>query len=42
MLLPEGGETRIDSGFLGVVGAFEVYRGSMGGHRMANPRVILR
>src|SRR5207248_4585651 len=38
MLLPEGGEKQIDSGFVGVVGAFEVYRGSIGGHRMANLR----
>jgi hypothetical protein len=42
MLLPEGGVKQIDSGFVGVVGAFEVYRGSIGGHRMANLRVILR
>ena len=42
MLLPEGGEKEIDAGFLGVLGAFEVYRGSVRGHRMANLRVILR
>src|SRR5438105_5665760 len=42
MLLPQGSEQEIDSGFLGVLGAFEVYRGSVGGHRMANLRVILR
>jgi hypothetical protein len=42
MLLPEGGEKEIDSGFVGVLGAFEVYRGSVRGHRMANLRVILR
>jgi hypothetical protein len=42
MLLPQGCETRIDAGFVGVVGAFEVYRGSVRGHRMANLRVILR
>jgi hypothetical protein len=42
ILLPEGGEKQIDSGFVGVVGAFEVYRGSIGGHRMANLRIILR
>jgi hypothetical protein len=42
MLLPEGGEKEIESGFVGVVGAFEIYRGSIGGHRMANLRVILR
>jgi hypothetical protein len=42
MLLPIGSEAEIDDGFLGVVGAFEVYRGSVRGHRMANLRVILR
>jgi hypothetical protein len=42
MLLPEGSEREIESGFLGVLGAFEVYRGSVRGHRMANLRVILR
>src|SRR5437762_2557706 len=33
MLLPEGSEKEIDSGFVGVLGAFEVYRGSVRGHR---------
>jgi hypothetical protein len=42
MLLPNGSEKRIDSRFLGTLGAFEIYRGSAGGHRMANMRVILR
>src|SRR3981081_4855306 len=28
MLLPEGSQSKIDSGFLGVLGAFEIYRGS--------------
>jgi hypothetical protein len=42
MLLPEGSEREIDSGFVGVRGAFEIYRGSTRGHRMANLRVILR
>jgi hypothetical protein len=42
MLLPEGSEKEVDSGFVGVLGAFEVYRGSLRGHRMANLRVILR
>jgi hypothetical protein len=42
MLLPEGTEKEIDAGLEGVVGAFEVYRGSVRGHRMANLRVILR
>ena len=36
MLLPEGSESEIDAGFVGVLGAFEIYRGSAGGHRMAN------
>jgi hypothetical protein len=42
MLLPEGSESRIDSGFVGTLGAFEVYRGATRGHRMANLRVLLR
>jgi hypothetical protein len=42
MLLPEGGEKEIDAGFVGVLGAFEIYRGSVRGHRMANLRLILR
>jgi hypothetical protein len=42
MLLPEGGETEIAAGFVGVLGAFEIYRGFAGGHRMANLRIILR
>src|SRR6202165_5298112 len=42
MLLPEGCEKEIDAGAIGVLGAFEVYRGSARGHRMANLRLILR
>jgi hypothetical protein len=42
MLLPEGSEKEIDDGFMGALGAFEIYRGSVRGHRMANLRVILR
>jgi hypothetical protein len=42
MLLPDGSERQIDSGFLGTLGAFEIYRGAIGGHRMANLRLILR
>jgi len=42
MLLPAGSEKKIDAGHVGVLGAFEIYRGSSGGHRMANLRVILR
>jgi hypothetical protein len=42
MLLPDGGEKEVEAGFEGVIGAFEVYRGSARGHRMANLRLILR
>jgi len=42
MLLPSGSEEKIDSGFVGTLGAFEIYRGSTGGHRMANLRIIMR
>ena len=42
MLLPDGGEKEIEAGFVGVLGAFEIYRGSVRGHRMANLRLILR
>ena len=42
MLLPEGSEEQIDAGFVGTLGAFEIYRGATRGHRMANLRVILR
>jgi hypothetical protein len=42
MLLPDASEKDIDTGFVGVRGAFELYRGSARGHRMANLRVILR
>ncbi len=42
MLFPEGGEEAIDSGFVGVLGAFDIYRGKEKGHRMANLRLVLR
>ena len=42
MLLPEDSEKKVDAAFVGVLGAFEIYRGSVRGHRMANLRVILR
>jgi hypothetical protein len=42
MLLPDGSENDIASGFIGVLGAFEIYRGSVRGHRMANLRIVLR
>jgi len=41
MLLPENSEQEIAAGFVGVLGAFEIYRGSVRGHRMANLRIIL-
>ena len=41
MLLPDGSDEQIESGFVGVLGAFEIYRGSARGHRMANLRIIL-
>jgi hypothetical protein len=41
-LLPAGSEERIDAGFVGVLGVFEIYRGKARGHRMANLRLILR
>lgn len=42
MLLPQGSEAVIGAGAVGVFGAFEIYRGKKGGHRMANLRMILR
>ncbi|HKI32076.1 MAG TPA: hypothetical protein VKA46_09420 [Gemmataceae bacterium] len=42
MLLPPGSEEKIDAGFTGTLGAFEIYRGAAGGHRMANLRIVLR
>jgi hypothetical protein len=42
MLSPVGREERIESGFVGTLGAFEIYRGAAGGHRMANLRIIVR
>jgi hypothetical protein len=42
MLLPDGAESEINDGYIGIVGAFEIYRGKKGGHRMANLRVIPR
>jgi hypothetical protein len=43
MLLPDGAEASIDdAGFVGVLAAFEVYRGKAKGHRMANLRLVLR
>ena len=42
MLLPHGSEEKIESGFTGTLGAFEIYRGAVRGHRMANLRIIVR
>jgi hypothetical protein len=42
MLLPEGSEEQMAAGFIGTLGAFEIYRGAPRGHRMANLRVIFR
>jgi hypothetical protein len=42
MLLPEDSAERIEAGFTGTLGAFEIYRGTNRGHRMANLRIILR
>jgi hypothetical protein len=41
-LLPPGGERAVDHGFTGQLGAFSIYRGRPGGHRMAHLRLILR
>ncbi len=42
MLLPKGSEEQIDTGLVGTLGAFEIYRGAARGHRMANLRIIVR
>jgi hypothetical protein len=42
LLLPQGSEAEVDAGFTGTLGAFEIYRGTAGGHRMANLRIVLR
>jgi hypothetical protein len=42
MLLPEGSDEEIHAGFTGILGAFEIYRGAVRGHRMANVRIVLR
>ena len=42
MLLPPETEFKVDAGFIGTVGAFEIYRGKARGHRMANLRLVLR
>jgi hypothetical protein len=41
MLLPAGSEQSIDASFIGVLGAFEIYRGKARGHRLGNLRLIL-
>ncbi len=40
--LPEREKVLAPPGFVGVLGAFEVYRGKTCGHRMANLRLIPR
>lgn len=42
LLPPERAEVVRDPAFTGMVGAFEIYRGKPGGHRMACLRVVLR
>ena len=42
MLLPAGTEDKVDAGFIGTLGAFEIYRGKARGHRMANLRLVIR
>jgi hypothetical protein len=43
MLLPAGAENVVgDRAFVGLLGAFEVYKGKSTGHRMASCRAILR
>ena len=41
-VLPEGSEQKIEAGHVGELSAFEIYRGSVRGHRMANLRLLLR
>jgi hypothetical protein len=41
-MLPPGAEHVLDRGFTGQLGAFSIYRGRPGGHRMANLRMVLR
>ena len=41
-LLPSGSEKEIDNDFVGLIGAYEIYRGKSNGHRMANLRLIFR
>jgi hypothetical protein len=42
MLLATGSEAHIEDGFIDVLEAFDIYRGSARGHRMAKLRIIVR
>ncbi len=42
LLLPEESEHQVDDGYTGEVGAFDIYKGKGGGHRMALARAVLR
>jgi hypothetical protein len=42
VLLPQDAEKEIENGFTGILGAYEIYKGKSGGHRMANLRLIFR
>lgn len=41
-ILPDGADIEIENGFVGQIGAYEIYKGKAGGHRMANLRIIFR
>ena len=41
-LLPKNAEEKIENGFVGQIGAYEIYKGKTNGHRMANLRIIFR
>jgi hypothetical protein len=41
-ILPEKSEQEIDNGFIGQIGAYEIYKGKSKGHRMANLHLIFR
>lgn len=42
VLLPQDAEKKIEDGFTGQLGAYEIYKGKANGHRMANLRLIFR
>jgi hypothetical protein len=41
-ILPINSEQEIENGFIGAIGAYEIYKGKANGHRMANLRLIFR